>query len=162
MAFKCYKNNFKYLYTYLVFVGIDAMVVVALGFEWLDLILLHKNVKIKLQQMQEILRQQTVRVYGEHVENVGKMRTEVVAVDWMWPNEMDDQNDHQQKKLLDLSNRDDDLKIDNWWTLAIFLIRYQSNFAILYSQSKRKLFPAFVIAQSFILHFILLTAVQNY
>ena len=57
MVFKCYKNNFKYLYTYLVFVGIDAMVVVALGFEWLDLILLHKNVKIKLQQMQEILRQ---------------------------------------------------------------------------------------------------------
>jgi hypothetical protein len=41
----------------LVFVGIDAMVVVAFGFEWLDLILLHKNVKIKLQQMQEILRQ---------------------------------------------------------------------------------------------------------
>ena len=66
------------------------MVAVASGFDWLDSILLHKNVKIKLQQMREILRQKTVRVYVEHVGNVGKMRTEVVAVDWMWPYEMDD------------------------------------------------------------------------
>ena len=47
--------------------------------------------KIKLQQMQEILRQQIEN--GEGVD-VGKMRTEVVAVDWMIllqrSNEMDD------------------------------------------------------------------------
>ena len=49
---------------------------------------LHRNVKIKLQQMQEILRQTTVRVYGEHV-GVGKMRTEVAVVA-VAANEMDD------------------------------------------------------------------------
>ena len=50
---------------------------------------LHRNVKIKLQQMQEILRQTTVRVYGEHV-GVGKMRTEVAVVVAVAANEMDD------------------------------------------------------------------------